>query len=487
MPSISRWNFTQKTLCAPAGIALLIWLNPPPPPHPMSFDLLRSRIPAMSAPAEAAAGAAGHVERPGRGGRMETARGRRREMPRFGTAVASESPGRAAPGRRGVLRTAEPAALGGVLGFFETAALGVGTPGIALLRGGAAGAVLLAGGGIVAVIGLAAALVRAVAIPFAAVERAVIVMEQEVAHQRVLAVENPEIAAVAVVPISVLIGPLRRRRHVGETGRLGHAVGFRIELPEWLVLDGHAEIVLHGLIGGWRHRHPALVGGGGSLLGLDCLDLLVVFLGSPDSAGFHIGQHLVPGGVQLCTEGLQLGRIGGQSGSVGVQLAGGAEQGSVVEVGKIAGGGLAARIGGGIPEPVAFGGQVALRGETRIEIGLLVGPVALGFLNGGGHWGEIVAMDDVVVALNPLQRFGQALLEVFPMRSFFLHAGSFRHGARTEAALFGEQRFHARPVLPPVLLLQTGQAVRVASGGLEQRGGLAEAGGPLLRRGESVK
>jgi hypothetical protein len=43
-PSISFWNFTQNTLCAPGRMALLIWLKLLPPlPHPIHQDTTYNR------------------------------------------------------------------------------------------------------------------------------------------------------------------------------------------------------------------------------------------------------------------------------------------------------------------------------------------------------------------------------------------------------------------------------------------------------------
>src|SRR3712207_7287240 len=51
----------------------------------------------------------------------------------------------------------------------------------------------------------------------AAVERAILVVEEQVAHQRVLPVPHPEAAAATALPVAILIAALRRGRHVGRS------------------------------------------------------------------------------------------------------------------------------------------------------------------------------------------------------------------------------------------------------------------------------
>src|ERR1035441_6293748 len=118
--------------------------------------------------------------------------------------------------RRCVLRAAVAAALAGVSGITEAAALGVGARGVAILSSRALRAVLRAvARSILSVVSLAARRVSAVVFPLVAVEGAVIVIGEQVAKKRVLAVEDPKIAAVAMVPIAVLVGTRSEERRVG--------------------------------------------------------------------------------------------------------------------------------------------------------------------------------------------------------------------------------------------------------------------------------
>src|SRR6516165_4798217 len=103
--------------------------------------------------------------------------------------------------RRRVLRIAIPARLAGVFGILEAAALGERAPGIALLRRGPGRAVFRRARAFVAIVSLPPVVVSAIVVVFVPVVRPIIVIEQQVAHQRVLPVEHPETVAAAVVPI----------------------------------------------------------------------------------------------------------------------------------------------------------------------------------------------------------------------------------------------------------------------------------------------
>ena len=102
---------------------------------------------------------------------------------------------------------------------------------------------------------------------------------EQIAKKGVLAVEDPEIAAVAMVPIA------------GDVFRLG------IVLAGGLMLDGHAEIVAHAVVSGLRNGVPLLVagnvarfGGGIGEMGTDGADLLLVGA----VMGLHVDEQLVP-------------------------------------------------------------------------------------------------------------------------------------------------------------------------------------------------
>src|SRR3712207_8498692 len=101
----------------------------------------------------------------------------------------------------------------------------------------------------------------------AAVERAILVVEEQVAHQRVLPVPHPEAAAATALPVAILIAALRRGRHVGKPRGLGDALRLGVVLPERLVLDGHAEVVLHRVVLRLRDLDPLFVGRGLAVLG----------------------------------------------------------------------------------------------------------------------------------------------------------------------------------------------------------------------------
>src|SRR5580658_1017287 len=202
----------------------------------------------------------------------------------------------------GEARVAVAAALGGVLGILKAAALGVRAAGIAVGGGGSLRSILgCAGGFIAAVVSAAGALVTAVILILVAAQRPVAVVEQQVAHQRVLAVEYPETLAAAMVPVAVLVR-LAVGGDVRESGGLRYVVGFGIVLAGRLVFDSHAEVVAQGLVGGRRNLHPTLVGSGrtgfrGGVRNVrgDGTDLLLV--GMPVLA--HVDQQLVPGVVEL--------------------------------------------------------------------------------------------------------------------------------------------------------------------------------------------
>src|ERR1035441_2565766 len=104
------------------------------------------------------------------------------------------------PGRRcGELRIAISPRLGGDKGTVEAAALGERAAGVTFLRGRAACAVLRRlGRSVAAVVGLIALAVGVILVILAVVQRTVAVIEQQVAHQRVLAVEDPETGAVSL-------------------------------------------------------------------------------------------------------------------------------------------------------------------------------------------------------------------------------------------------------------------------------------------------
>src|ERR1035437_2455036 len=221
--------------------------------------------------------------------------------------------------RRGVLRIAISARLAGVLGILEAAALGKSAAGIMFLRGRTGGAVFRRlGRGIASVVGLVALPVSVIVLILAVVQRTVVAIEQQVAHERVLAVEDPEAGAVALFPVAVLVA-LSLRGHVGETGRLRHALAFGFVLSGGLVFDRHPQVLLHGLVLRFRNVHPFFVGyrvaglaGGVGKFGAHRLDLLVVLARVARAAGFHIDQDLVPGFVQLGAQRLDLLGLLGQ-------------------------------------------------------------------------------------------------------------------------------------------------------------------------------
>ena len=131
--------------------------------------------------------------------------------------------------------------------------------------------------------------------------------------QRVLAVEDPEIAAVAMIPVAVLVA-LPRRRHVGEAGGLRHALGFGIVLARGLVLDRHAQVRLPVVVRGPGDFDPAVVRSSSCRRGVVTVRIFCRALRAPWSM---IHQHLVPDGVQLAGECLQ---VGGFRGSVAAEL-----------------------------------------------------------------------------------------------------------------------------------------------------------------------
>src|ERR1019366_3068928 len=265
-----------------------------------------------------AAETASRTARHGRPGRRRGPVGARRRRRGGRTAAAAEL-ARAVirvgiPGRRcGVLRIAISPRLAGELGILKAAALGERAAGVTFLRGRAASAVLRRlGRRIAAVVSLVALAVGVILVILAVVQRTVAAIEQQVAHQRVLAVEDPETGAVVLLPMAVLVA-LSGRGHVGETGRLRGALAFGVVLPGGFVFDGHAQVFLHGLVLRLRNIHPFFVAGGGATLARGVgdfsayrLDLLVVLACGAAAAGFHVHQDLVPRLVQLTAQRLKL-------------------------------------------------------------------------------------------------------------------------------------------------------------------------------------
>src|ERR1017187_2555133 len=262
------------------------------------------------------------------------------------------------PGPRcGVLRIAVSPRLAGELGVLEAAALGERAAGVMFLRGRARGAVLRRlGRRIAAVVSLVALAVGVLLVILAVLQRTVAAIEQQVAHERVLAVEDPETGPVVLLPMAVLVA-LSGRGHVGETGRLRGALAFGVVLPGGFVFDGHAQVLLHGLVLRLRNIYPLFVAGGGAALaggvgdrGAYGLDLLVVFARVAAAAGFHIHQDLVPRLVQLRAQCLRLFGLLGHVRRAGLECIGRREQGAEIDLGIVVGGRGAARLGGGLPE-----------------------------------------------------------------------------------------------------------------------------------------
>ena len=102
-------------------------------------------------------------------------------------------------------------------------------------------------------------------------------------------------------PVAVLVGGLGGRRHIGEARGLRYVFRFGVVPAGGLVLDGHPEVVAHGLVSGSRNADPFLLGRRGAGLGRDVgevrphgADFLVVLAGIADAANLHIHQQLVP-------------------------------------------------------------------------------------------------------------------------------------------------------------------------------------------------
>src|ERR1039458_2756476 len=126
--------------------------------------------------------------------------------------------------------------------MLEASSLGEHAAGVMFLGGRTACAILRRLSRLSAtVVGLVALAVGVILVILAVVQRTVAVIEQQVAHQCVLAVEDPEAGAVVLLPMAVLVA-LSGRGHVGEAGRLGHALTFGVVLSGGLVFDGHAQV-----------------------------------------------------------------------------------------------------------------------------------------------------------------------------------------------------------------------------------------------------
>src|ERR1039457_2110457 len=180
--------------------------------------------------------------------------GRGRKSPKL--AAPAEGP---ASGRR----TEAGAETGRASGFKSgTGRLRAGTERVS---GTALAALQAARGCIAAVVGLAARARGAVGFPFIGWDGPVAVPPHQIAQQRVLPVEHPEVAAAAVVPVAILVA-LPDRRHVSEAGRLGHLVHFGVVLAHRLVGDGHADVVFANLVSGARNLNPGLIGIGDAAL-----------------------------------------------------------------------------------------------------------------------------------------------------------------------------------------------------------------------------
>src|ERR1035438_1091882 len=237
---------------------------------------------------------------------------------------------------------------------------------VVLLGEGAVRAVFgRAAGFIAAVVGLAAGARGAVGLPFVGWDGPVAVSPEQVAHQRVLPVEHPEVAAARVVPVTILVA-LPDRRHVGKAGRLGNVFHFGIVLAHRLVRDGHADVFFANLVSGARNLDPSLIGSGDAVLtrgigelGFDGADLFFVIARAAGLAVPQIHQELVPGGVKLAVERLEFLGARRQSGDVGVQGLGGAEQPGIIQTGQILRFGLAARGVARLPGFLAIGGNGA--------------------------------------------------------------------------------------------------------------------------------
>src|ERR1035441_5967018 len=136
------------------------------------------------------------------------------------------------------------AALQSARGIFRAAvasrAAHVAALGVVLLSEGAVRAVFrYARGFVAAVVGLTAGARGAVGFPFVGWDGPVAVPPHQIAQQRVLPVEHPEVAAAAMVPVTILV-TLTDRRHVGEASRFGLLIDFGIVLADRLVRHGHA-------------------------------------------------------------------------------------------------------------------------------------------------------------------------------------------------------------------------------------------------------
>src|ERR1039458_5949604 len=277
------------------------------------------------------------------------------------------------------------------------------------LRGRARGAVLRRlGRRIAAVVSLVALAVGVILVILAVGQRTVAAIEQQVAHQRVLAVEDPETGAVVLLPMAVLVA-LSRRGHVGEAGRLRGALTFGVILSGGFVFDGHAQVLLHGLVLRLRNIYPLFVAGGGAALargvgdrGAYRLDLLVVLARIAAAAGLHIHQDLVPRLVQLRAQRLQFPGLLGQVRRAGLERVRRREQGAEIDLGVIVGGRGTARLGGGLPELVSARLDAARRGQARFQIALLRRPIGLRLLCGRRGCRQVYRMDARVIAFHVL-------------------------------------------------------------------------------------
>src|SRR5262249_12075361 len=254
--------------------------------------------------------------------------------------------------------------------------------------------------------------------------------------------EDPEAVSAAVIPVAVAIA-LAGRRHVGKTGGLRYALAFDIVLAGRLVLDGHAEIALHGLVLRAADLDPVFVAGAGSILGgrigdvgANGADLLLVLVAA---ALLHVDQQLVPGVVKLGGERLDGSSLPREIGGGGFERVGGAEEHGVVHLARVVGRGRATGIGARLPRLVGAVGGGANGSETRIGVGPLFRPVGLGFLHRAGQASQIHGLDRFVVALHVLDLLRQVLLQFDPVSRVFADGFDFVGGAPARLALVAQK------------------------------------------------
>src|ERR1019366_5281318 len=342
-------------------------------------------------------------------------------------------------------------------------------------------------------VSLVALAVGVILVILAVVQRTVAAIEQQVAHQRVLAVEDPETGAVVLLPMAVLVA-LSGRGHVGETGRLRGALAFGVVLPGGFVFDGHAQVFLHGLVLRLRNIHPFFVAGGGATLARGVgdfsayrLDLLVVLACGAAAAGFHVHQDLVPRLVQLTAQRLKLFGLLRQVRGAGLERVRRREQGAEIDLGVIVGSRGAARLGGGLPEFVAAHLDAARRSQARFQIALLRRPIGLRLLYGRRGCRQVHRMDRPVIALHVLDFLWQMLLQVDPVGRVRAHAFGIGHGRGADLLFARQQRFGAVSVAAPVLFFQPLQFGNGLAGGGQRTGGPAQAVRILARRGQDTE